>query len=304
MDIETPDITKIAKYFLKASKIDKVKYLNNGYCALTFLVNNKIVFKIPKNEKFFDTIKREEAVLRLLNTCRGKASPINMPQLLYSGNFEKHIPVVGMTFISGVNLSIDEFNNLPEMIKKNAFCDIGELIKYFHSLTNLLDEQKFNKRIFEVDNHLNFWQMQWQDNTKSAFSPEEQKLIDDVHKQYIQAAGNSEIKLAFSHGDLHLDNLLFCTDKQIFKGVIDFAGAVVADEVYDLRNFVLNDVQSIAQHAGILLDDLAKIRMIFHALSGYLEPIAGGYPQYKDINYIEAVKHSLKYYETQNLKVR
>lgn len=263
--MNTEFVNEISRLFPKLNITD-FRLFGSGWTSQVFLVNKKIIFKMPVNSDFAHCIEREACVLESL---KGNTS-IAIPELLYKGITESGLPIIGETLISGVPLSSAEMGHLDNLKQDYIFSQIGVFLREIHSI------QVENQFLYRFDglSNLDFGKKCLKDEIQLMFSKVELKAIKQLF-DFFEYWNNPNEKLVFSHGDLHKENLLYNPDTGKLTGVIDFGSACYADSLYDLRYFYNFGIDKIAKAMNQILTDKELLFVMFFQLCNELDFLNG-----------------------------
>ncbi|MDD3669552.1 MAG: hypothetical protein PHX68_04685 [Alphaproteobacteria bacterium] len=100
----TSDIEHIIKNLFSDLEVRNVRLLGEGWTCFVYLINNKIVFKIPQNQDMAHCIENELACLTEI-----KNLPIEIPRILYQGIMPNGLPIIGESKIEGHPLTEELF---------------------------------------------------------------------------------------------------------------------------------------------------------------------------------------------------
>ncbi|KKK40094.1 aminoglycoside phosphotransferase [Mesobacillus campisalis] len=209
-------------------KIDHIAKLGEGMMNRTYLINQKFVFRFPKEKQgAFDT-EKEKRVLPLLK----KHITLNIPEFIYCGKQDNGYPFAGYRILPGEPMNEQLFHSLSVEIKNRIADQIAEFIN---------EIQSFN---VEKAKELNIQESNFYQDYLEIFQEVQEKVFPKINKEmqaYISIRFTSflENKNHFLytsnllHSDLSLDHLLFDKKKQELTGIIDFGDMRIGDSDYE-----------------------------------------------------------------------
>lgn len=215
-------------------KFFKAKVNNKGWDHTIIILDNKYVFRFPKNKSYIKKIRTE---MLFLNSLRDM--PIKVPNYLF---ISKDKSFGGYQLISGKELTKTRFQKLNNKQKKVIANQLGRFLTSLHNFPintakeiglkyewSLEEEKKeYNKRKKAIFSALNY---------------KEKKFVKNFVKHYFSMKVPS--KLCVIHHDFSDNHILIHKEK--VNGVIDFGDSSLGDPAKDFSclwnlgdDFVLN----------------------------------------------------------------
>lgn len=197
---------------------------NSGWTNFAIKVDNKYLFRFPRNEEAYKAINKEYKILEILN--KKLPSNIKVPNYIYS-NINDDYLFVGYEIIQGDFLTEDVFNSLDESKKDNVLNNMAIFLNVLHSVnyTELglepVNSIEWYKDLFDRVQKICF--KYFNDNLKEKTNQLLNMFFND------ETMHNYEPTLV--HGDLSEDHIIVTNDG---VGIIDFGDLMVFDPAYDL----------------------------------------------------------------------
>lgn len=197
---------------------------NSGWTNFAIKVDNKYLFRFPRNEEAYVAINKEYKILDVLN--KKLPSNIKVPNYIYS-NLSDNYPFVGYEMIQGDFLTDDIFASLTETKKEKVLNDMATFLNTLHSIdykelglepTNPIE---WYKDLFNRVQSICF--KYFDDNLK-------EKTIQ-LFNMYFEDETMYNYEPTLVHGDLSDDHIIITSDG---VGIIDFGDLMVFDPAYDL----------------------------------------------------------------------
>lgn len=197
---------------------------DSGWTNFAIKVDNKYLFRFPRNEEAFVAINKEYKILDVLN--KKLPSNIKVPNYIYSNISDNH-PFVGYEMIQGDSLTGDVFDSLNETKKENVLNSMATFLNILHSIdykelglepTNPIE---WYKDLFNRVQNICF--KYFDDNLK-------EKTIQ-LFNMFFEDETMHNYEPALVHGDLSEDHIIITSDG---VGIIDFGDLMVFDPAYDL----------------------------------------------------------------------
>jgi aminoglycoside 2''-phosphotransferase len=209
-------------------QINHILELGEGFRSKAFLINDKMVFRFPKEEAGAIDTEKEIKMLPFLN----KQITLNIPEFIYCGKQNNGYPFVGYLLVQGEPMNERQFHSLSMEIKTRICDQIAEFIDQISS---------FNvKRARELTVHeINFYQefletfREVQEKCFPIINKELQDYISSRFTSYLENKNNFVYTPKLLHSDLSLDHLMFDSKKEELTGIIDFGDMRIGDPDYE-----------------------------------------------------------------------
>lgn len=205
---------------------------DSGWDNYAIRVDNKFLFRFPRQKEALAQIKKETEVLSLLEP---KLPPhIKVPKYLAT-SLASDYPFVYYEMIQGQPLTKDLYDKLTDEKKAKL---VQQIVDFLHILHNIGINQCKN---LEKVNALNKYQHLYQQVSKICFkylTKEEQAKTKALFENYLQDPVMRAYIPTVVHNDLS-ENHIIITETGI--GVIDFGDTDIFDPAIDLSWFYLFD---------------------------------------------------------------
>lgn len=197
---------------------------NSGWTNFAIKVDDKYLFRFPKNDEAYKAINKEYKILNILN--KKLPNNIKVPNYIFS-NLESDYPFVGYELIQGKFLTNEVFNSLSNEQKDKLLNSMAEFLNILHSVDyrelglKPIDSIAWYRDLYKKvqDICFKYFDNDLKNNTIGLF---ENFFNDETMHSYIPT---------LVHGDLSEDHIIV-TDTGI--GIIDFGDLMVFDPAYDL----------------------------------------------------------------------
>nr|AMP56969.1 APH [uncultured bacterium] len=208
--------------------IDSLHTLGEGWMSRAFLVNNQIVFRLPKNhEGALDTKKEINILPTLINTLS-----LEIPDFLYIGEQENGFPFVGYNILSGEPLDEQLFLALPREIKNF----LARQLAQFMNEINSYDVPTAKSFSVPEKNFRQHYQAVFQEAKVKLFpllDNEEQEEIIRQFEQYLGKQANFSYTPKLTHSDISLNHLMYDSKNEKLTGIIDFGDLQIGDPDFE-----------------------------------------------------------------------
>lgn len=205
--------------------IHSISKLGFGNDSEAVLVNNEIVFKIPKHQKASNNLSKEKQILDIM---KDKIT-LPIPHVQYYAILPNGFAILGYNKINGKTLTKEAFDLFTEKQKDNLAKQIagflGELhqVKVINYRDFLIDtkveiETEYKTFMYKFSRFLTLQQI----NTAKALF--ESILIDESLYRYCPV---------LVHNDFSAGNILFDESTNSISGIIDFGDAAITDRDND-----------------------------------------------------------------------
>jgi aminoglycoside phosphotransferase (APT) family kinase protein len=211
---------------LLKEKINNYKELGGGE-NLVYLVNNKYIFRIPRQQRAMHANRREQILLKEL------AQHVKSTQIPCYSFWDHKSGVGGYKEIKGIALTYKLYNNLSLSQKNHLARNLALAISEIHELP--LKKAPFLKNAEPEIKAL------MKQAASLVFAP---SILAQQDREKIQEAliiienllAESNYKLVVAHSDLHGDNILIDSSLKSLNGIIDFSDARIGFALIDFAN--------------------------------------------------------------------
>ncbi|MBU2567054.1 aminoglycoside phosphotransferase family protein [Patescibacteria group bacterium] len=215
-------LSKIAENFPKI-QWKNLQHITSGWDFDVIILDNKIVFRFPKDEECLDNLKKE---INLLKKIESKISA-KIPHYIY---IAKDKSFAGYNIVSGKNVSVSKYKNMTQAEKKLLQNKIADFLTSLHKTPSSI--LKNNKtRIVEPEQ---FFQ-RFHDNTIKYVFPKlnkKEKEIVTNHLNELKSHLLDKLSPVLVHGDIGEDHIFWNKTKKEL-GIIDFADHHIGDPAKD-----------------------------------------------------------------------
>jgi len=251
----------IEKTFHKI-KIKDFYLLGSGLFGYACLVNNEIVFKIPKK---IETNKDQLKEVQVLEFLKGKLD-IQTPEILCHAMSDDGKYIIGETLLDGVCYNQEMHDSFPEETKNKILQQLGHIMRNLHDING---EPLPGRKISTYQDSIKFFN-ECHDKVKMMFSKDENNKLDKIVKDYEKLSIEHPVLPVPCHSDLMFYNLMF--DKKTLKisGLIDFGAFQYAEPAKDMHYYWGSGAEEIIKGYGDNGDKYLPKRQSFHTVSNLL----------------------------------
>jgi len=199
-----------------------------GWANYILIVDNKLIFRFPRNEESKKQLILEQKLLCKLNL---KLQGL-IPNFIYSSKERDEFTYVGYELIPGNSLESEEFRLFDEQEKNILAQKLGDFLTILHNfnyegssvVAMSIEETKENWRCFlEEIRELVF----------PLLTGEEKEWTINLFNSFLNDEDNFSFIPCLIHGDLGSDHIIYDFDKRRLAGIIDFGDIQVGDPSYD-----------------------------------------------------------------------
>ena len=209
-------------------KIINIRPLGEGWMSRTFLVNDQIVFRFPKNEEGAMDTKKEIKVLPRLK----KAISLAIPEFLYVGEQNNGFPFVGYHILPGEPLDECAFQTLSNDNKNRIVSQLAEFVDEI----NTFDIQLAKKMDVPEKNFFQDYQLVFQKAKETVYpflKKELQEYITNHFNAYLKNQLNFTYVPKLTHSDISLNHLMYDKQQEKLVGIIDFGDLQIGDPDFE-----------------------------------------------------------------------
>lgn len=200
-------------------------FIDTGWDNQIIILDNKIVFRFPRNEYVKWVLRKEKELLVLL----WNYVTLSIPQYIYISSTYEY---VGYEIVKWNLFTVEEYNNLSSETQKNIQAQLGVFLSQLHSVPLVELAAIWYKR--GEDSDMSWWISELQTNFANAcgqyFSADE---IAQVNQYIFDLANFDYPHKTLTHGDIQGKNIILDPLKHVLSGVIDFSDARIADPALD-----------------------------------------------------------------------
>ena len=221
-DFETGKKAIINKY--PELENSQFKSDNSGWTNFAIKVDNKYLFRFPRNEEAYTAINKEYKILEILN--KRLPGNIKVPNYIYS-NLNSDYPYVGYEIIQGEFLTDKVFNSLDASKKEDVLNNMATFLNVLHSVD-------YNELGLKPVNSIEWYKDLFDRVQKICFKYFDDNLREKTIELFNMFFNDETMHIyepALVHGDLSEDHIIITSDG---VGIIDFGDLMVFDPAYDL----------------------------------------------------------------------
>ncbi len=201
------------------------KYVDttNGWDHHVFILDDKIVFRIPKDKEYADKLNDEIQLLSYL----AKKVRVNIPVYKY---VSKKKSLAGYPIVAGRVLKPPTFKRLPVSEKKVIAKQIANFLSTLHATPKSIIKKYGVKHIDQEREYKKLAR-----ETKKFLSPRLRKdEIEQINEYFeqIKATLRHKYSNVLTHNDFSFEHILWDSSKKQI-GVIDFSDRALADPASD-----------------------------------------------------------------------
>lgn len=197
---------------------------NSGWTNFAIKVDNKYLFRFPKNDDAYYSINKEYKILEILN--KKLQNNIKVPDYIFS-NLNSDCPFVGYEIIQGEFLTADLFDSLSGEKKESVLNNMAIFLNTLHSI----DYSELN---LEPVDPIKWYQELYKRVQEVCYKYFDGDLINrttELFEMFFNDKTMHNYKPTLVHGDLSEDHIIVTKDG---VGIIDFGDLMVFDPAYDL----------------------------------------------------------------------
>ena len=237
------NLDKINKVF--PNEIKSWTYYDDGFDSHVYSINDEWIFKIPKRDEVWESLKREKDFLDYFF----EISPTNVPNFEFFGE-----RIIGYKKISGQKLTNEFFESLDEAEQNLIVDQFGIFLKALHSSKCEKQTPSEYRNFFNKEGLIQLV-TKIQKIIIPKVSKNIQNNINDFLQKFQKNERNFQNQQGSVHADLYANNVLWDTDKKKL-GVIDF-GDVAKSAV--VKDFTLLLADYCDSENDLLLKNLLKV---------------------------------------------
>lgn len=223
-DMLDKDFIKLIENSFPEIRINKFSSLDYGWNNHVIVVNDEIVFRIPRNKGNESILKNEVNLLKILQKC-----PFSIPDYIYLNT--NPIFFGGYRMIHG-----DYLNNAGKLGKG--------LISDFLSLRTFLDtigSDDVRRTGLPVYNYKKWVEGQGERIEKYKLSLNEimpEEFLSAVKEKWYEVSEDMEqLDMGLIHGDLYRKNVIISENHRKIRGIIDWSDSAYGDRALDFAAF-------------------------------------------------------------------
>lgn len=197
---------------------------DSGWTNFAIKVDNKYLFRFPRNNEAYVAINKEYKILEILN--KKLPNNIKVPNYIFC-NLNADYPFVGYEMIQGDFLTNELFNSLNDSQKEKVLNNMTIFLNILHSID-------YNELNLKPINPILWYQDLYKRVQDICFKYFDDDLIDKTNKLFEMFFCDNTMhnyRPTLVHGDLSEDHILVTKDG---VGIIDFGDLMVFDPAYDL----------------------------------------------------------------------
>ena len=197
---------------------------NSGWTNFAIKVDNKYLFRFPRNNEAYKAINKEYKILKILN--EKLPSNIKVPKYRYS-QLDTDYPYVGYELIEGKFLTNELYDILSKEEKEKIINGMSEFLNILHSID-------YKELELEINNPIQWYKEFYGRIQKICFKYFDEDLKEktiELFENYFKDDTMTNYTPTLIHGDLSEDHIIVTEDG---VGIIDFGDLMVFEPSYDL----------------------------------------------------------------------
>ncbi len=249
-------------------EIKSIRKIGSGRNIVAVLVNDNVVFRIPKKEDApFNNPDKE---IKVLNFLKGKLS-FEVPEILYYKKDKLGRNIIGETLVRGTVYNQETHDSFDEDIKSDILRQIGHIMRELHDLGH--DYEWLGKEPLQYTDSLEAFDEYFLDAVKKQFTDEQIQRIYAVRERYKHLSEQHPIKPVLTHCDLHFGNMMFDINTKRIVGLIDFGEAGYAEPSRDMHYYYGDGAKQLMTGYGSVDDPYFMERQLFQSVVNMLANI-------------------------------
>ncbi len=218
-------VVKIREEFPKL-RFKKIKDVDVGEDHAVFILDDMLVFRFPRNEKYKKTLAAE---LKLLKSLSKRHLPFAIPQYCYIAGGKEF---GGYPLIKGRKMTRQRFSALTRKERRAVISQLASFLTTLHSVpANTIPAQKDNKASRPELYAARYWKERRRVIASAVF-PKLLKRLDAFFSVYAEKT-NSAPHRTIIHRDLRDEHVLLNPQSRRISGIIDFGDATIGDPAFD-----------------------------------------------------------------------
>ena len=218
-------VAKIRKEFPQL-KWKTAKHNVEGWDHYVLILDNKYVFRFPRDKEYGAILKKEIPLLDYL----GKRLNLAIPQYKF---VSKDKSFAGYELIQGIQLERNIFRGLPEKTKQLIAKQMAEFVTRLHRISLKETKQWILPKV-DVKKEYESLKRSMEKLIYHRVAKKDKKLIQELLEEI------KSIKVpnwVLAHNDLYPRHILLAKNKKSLSGIIDFADREINDPALDFCEF-------------------------------------------------------------------
>lgn len=215
-------LTKITENFPKI-RWRNFQHITSGWDFDVIILDNKIVFRFPKEKDCFNNLKKE---INLLKIIEPKISA-KIPHYIY---IAKDKSFAGYNILSGKNVTASKYKNMNQAEKKLLQNKIADFLTSLHKTSSSI---LINNKT-RIGKQKQFYKWFHDDTIKDVFpklNNKEKEIVID-HFKKLESHLSDKLSPVLVHGDIGEDHIFWDKTKKEL-GIIDFTDHHIGDPAKD-----------------------------------------------------------------------
>lgn len=242
--------------------INNFSILGDGKYAYACLVNDKIVFKIPKLEDEY--MNDQDKEVNILQHLANKLC-VRIPEILYGGHSVDGKYIIGESFLNGITYTQELHDSFDEKTKSDILQQIGRIMRNLHDCAPS-DYVWLNRNVETYIDNLDAFNKYCDFNVRKALPKDIINSADNLAEKYKQISSEYPATPVFVHCDLHFGNMIFDCESKRITGLIDFGAAHYAEPARDMHYYYGTGAKDILTGYGDNGDQFLPIRQQFQSV--------------------------------------
>ena len=223
-ELSGSDLLNLIESSFPKLKIKDTKFLDYGWNNHIVIVNNDIIFRIPKNKRNELSLKNEINLLKILKNC-----PFSIPDYIYL-NYNK-------IFFGGYSMIQGDFLQNSTTLGRGLRNDFSSLASFFGSI-RAEDVEKTGMPVYNHKTWIGKELKMIGNYRRSLGEIMPETLFDEIEEKWDTVSDDMEDgDMAFIHGDLYRKNVIISNNHRKINGILDWADSSYGDRALDYAAF-------------------------------------------------------------------
>ena len=207
---------------------ESYKFIEKGWDFDVVILDNRIVFRFPKEKDSIRDLQKEIILLKYLNSRLS----VNIPQYLY---IAKDKSFAGYNFLNGQEMTLRRFSKLTKNQKKLLAKKIANFLSSLHK-TPMTFLKKHNIRKGRDDKFLEWLVNDTKKHVFPKLNKKEKSYVNEHFKE-LKNSLNDTYKPVLIHGDFTENHILWNGQANSLS-IIDFSDHHIGDPVRDFSGLL------------------------------------------------------------------
>ncbi len=201
----------------------RAHYISHGFDHDVIILDQNLVFRLPKNAYSKKILVDEIGLLELLRKRISVAVPYY--QFIVKGSL-----FAGYSMIQGKSLTTRLYNKLSSSQKNDLACKLGQFLSELHSMP-IANIKDFHIRVRSTKNELKLLVEDAKCYLYPSFSENELQVFYRFFSELVEIFREDQSKVLI-HGDFSEDHFII-NEQDCLEGIIDFTDKAIHDPAFD-----------------------------------------------------------------------